>query len=485
MKSHSFPFRVLTFSILIVLILPALLKDGMFMDGLQYACVSKNLAHGQGTFWQPHLSNTWNKAGNPAFLEHPPLVFGIQSLFFRVFGDSRFTERIYSFLTALITALLIALIWRDAFRKEEKIRNSEWFPVLLWIITPICFWSYRNNMQENTMGIFTLAAVYFSLRSVDNGRRYLPDLLLAGIFTIAAVLSKGLPGLFPLAFMPVYKALNKDFTLRKMLLYCLILLAVVTAGFSLIFLNHGASESLRFWLFERVFSRIESEVTTSNRFDVIWRIFTELIPALIITGGLILFGKAKKQPPENNCRKQALLFIFLGLAGSLPMLFSLVQKGFYLVPAFPLFALGLAALSVPYLVRITDKSDTASAGFRSFRVITLVFLAGSLVYSALQVNKTCRDEEVLNDIYRFGSVIPEHSTAGINKTLYANWPLQLYLLRYYDINLDPSPGKNPEYFILEKNDALPAATGYKQEPLNTVRFDLYRLTDAALPATRD
>jgi len=478
LKSQNFPFRVLTFGIILILILPALLKDGMFMDGLQYACVSKNLAHGQGTFWQPHLSNTWNKEGNHAFLEHPPLVFGIQSLFFRALGDSRYTERIYSFLTALITAWLIAMIWRFVFRKEEKIRNSEWFPVLLWIITPVCFWSYRNNMQENTMGIFTLAAVYFSLRAVEKSRRYLPNLLLAGIFTVAAVLSKGLPGLFPLAFIPVYKALHKDFTLRKMLLYWLIFLAIVAAGFSLILLIPGASESLRFWLFERVFSRIESEVTTSNRFDVIWRIFTELIPALLIAGGLILTGKFRKYNPGNNYRKQALLFIIMGLAGSLPMLFTLVQKGFYLVPVFPLFTLGLAAISVPFMVHFTEKSDPASGSFRAFRLITLVFLAGILVFSAMQINKTCRDEEVLSDVYRLGSVIPEHSTAGINRTLYANWPLQLYLLRYYDINVDPSPVESPDYFILEKKDTLPAAAGYRREPLNTLKFDLYRLSAA-------
>ena len=33
------------------LVLPVLIMDGMFMDGVLYACVSKNLANGFGSMW--------------------------------------------------------------------------------------------------------------------------------------------------------------------------------------------------------------------------------------------------------------------------------------------------------------------------------------------------------------------------------------------------------------------------------------------------
>jgi hypothetical protein len=67
-----------------VLMLPNFLRQGMFVDGLMYATISNNLAQGIGSFWSPQLSQTVF----PAFHEHPPLVFGIESIFFRVLGDA-------------------------------------------------------------------------------------------------------------------------------------------------------------------------------------------------------------------------------------------------------------------------------------------------------------------------------------------------------------------------------------------------------------
>jgi 4-amino-4-deoxy-L-arabinose transferase-like glycosyltransferase len=92
------------------LILPVLIQDGFFMDGLLYTCVAKNQGNGIGSFWFPISDATWNVAGKTTFHEHPPLVFGIQSIFFEVLGNSMYVERFYSFLTACITALLIVAI---------------------------------------------------------------------------------------------------------------------------------------------------------------------------------------------------------------------------------------------------------------------------------------------------------------------------------------------------------------------------------------
>ena len=49
-------FYLLVVCLFLLVMLPSLLSDGMFMDGLLYAAIAKNLAHGLGTFWSPHLS---------------------------------------------------------------------------------------------------------------------------------------------------------------------------------------------------------------------------------------------------------------------------------------------------------------------------------------------------------------------------------------------------------------------------------------------
>src|SRR5690606_12591194 len=92
-------------------LLPALGMQGMFMDGMLYSVVAHNQANGFGDFWFPRFSAT-GLAGLKTFHEHPPLGFGLQALWFKVFGSADWVERAYSLLTAIMTAALIVGIWR-------------------------------------------------------------------------------------------------------------------------------------------------------------------------------------------------------------------------------------------------------------------------------------------------------------------------------------------------------------------------------------
>lgn len=121
------------------------------MDAMLYTSVSHNLSMGIGTFWFPQFS-LHNVAGLSSFHEQPPLVFGIQALYFKVLGDSMYVERFYTLLSMCITAFLIVLIWKEVFKDNIKLNAFAWMPILLWIIVPVCFWSYSNNMHEKHHG---------------------------------------------------------------------------------------------------------------------------------------------------------------------------------------------------------------------------------------------------------------------------------------------------------------------------------------------
>ena len=82
MNYKHLPFWIATLALFIGLIVSVLIQDGMFMDGMLYTNVAKNLGNGIGTFWNPISSETWMADGRATFHEHPPLVFGIQSVFF-------------------------------------------------------------------------------------------------------------------------------------------------------------------------------------------------------------------------------------------------------------------------------------------------------------------------------------------------------------------------------------------------------------------
>jgi len=89
-------------------LLPRLAHRGMFLDGLTYASIARNLAEGRGRFWEPSYTATIY----PVFHEHPPLGFWLESLYFRAFGDHWWVERLYCATAAVAIALLVARIWR-------------------------------------------------------------------------------------------------------------------------------------------------------------------------------------------------------------------------------------------------------------------------------------------------------------------------------------------------------------------------------------
>jgi len=104
----------------------------MFSDGIIYSAISNNLANGYGSFWYPHFT----KVAHIQFHEHPPLVFIIQSYFFKIFGDAFYTERIFSLFTAVLTAFGISRCWR-LFTDKTALKGYDWLPILLWISIPV------------------------------------------------------------------------------------------------------------------------------------------------------------------------------------------------------------------------------------------------------------------------------------------------------------------------------------------------------------
>ncbi len=201
MNTDNRTFWSFTVAIVGVLLIPTMVQEGMFLDGVTYSAISKNMAHGYGTFWNPHYTQILY----PDFHEHPPLVFIIQSFFFRVLGDGFLTERIFSFLSAVLTIVGIEKCWKLMIRDSE-LRVMGWLPVFLWITIPLVSWAYKNNILENLLSVFTTFAVYFILKSIIE-KRFI--FLLAGsVLVIFSFLSKGAVGLFsiaiPVIFLLVY-----------------------------------------------------------------------------------------------------------------------------------------------------------------------------------------------------------------------------------------------------------------------------------------
>ena len=471
--NKHFYFWVLSFSAIIGLILPILIQDGMFIDGVLYTSVGKNLANGIGSFWFLEFSQL-GFADNITFHEQPPLVFAIQSLFFKFLGDSIYVERVYSFITACFNAYLISILWKLITRDYGSLNKMAWLPVLLWIITPVCFWSFQNNVMENTMGIFTLSSIYFCYKALYTHKRTYLNLLFAGIFIFLASFSKGVPGLFPIVFFGIYWIVTQQLSFYKMLSFSLVIVFVPTIIYTLMLLDEEAYRSLSIYFSERLIGRIGSSPTVGNRFYTLYRLVSELLPALIITIILLVTYKIKyiNNKIDSSYNKKIILLIIIGLSGSLPLMLTMVQKGFYFSHSIPFFALGLSLLIAPGLLNFIDRINLNKIPFKTFKVFSIILLITTIIISLLQIGKTSRNNDLLDDIYQIGEIVPQYTMITIDKSMWNKWDMQCYFVRHFNISVDPN--NLHEYYLINKSITIPLPAEYVKMQVNLNEFELYR-----------
>jgi len=463
---QSLPFYLFAAGVFLLIVCQDIFSNGMFLDGLIYSTVSKNLADGIGTFWNPHFSSTFL----PDFHEHPPLAFGIQSLFFTVLGESRFIDKLYSLVTLLIVGLIILRIWKTLGYKYG------WFPLFIWLITPTVFWTSYNNLLENTLTIFTSLSILFYLKNQEN-RNYL-FLILSGFVLSLGFLTKGFVAFFPWTFPFLFWIFNKQKSFGKMLYDSAGILFFTLAPLLLLVLFFPAPRlSLHTYIDNQVINSIKNVVTVDSRFDIIKRLFDELIPAAGLCVLFLVLGWIRKSSlifvKENN--KKALMFIFLGLSGVLPIMISMKQSGFYILPTYPFFAIGFGILMHPLLNSIFINMNYRSKGFLFFKWIGYGIFFTGIILSVYFSNRYSRDMNKIKDTYSILPEITEGSIINITPDMFEDWSLHGYYGRFKNISLDPDLNNSRQFLLItNENYSDTLDRTYDMVRLNTTDYKLFK-----------
>jgi hypothetical protein len=471
---HLF-FWLLTISLMIVLTLPVLIRKGMFLDGIVYSAVSRNLSVSIGSFWFPYFDH-YNMVNLSSFHEHPPLVFGIESLFFNAFGDSLYVERFYVFLTMCCSAFLINLIWKEIFKEGSPLRKLGWLPVVIWISIPVCFWSFANNMCENTMGIFVLLSVWVMFKALPSRKNSFMFWILAGTCLMLAALCKGFPAFFPLSVPILYCVTTRKISFSKAALYTtLLFLGITVIGLGLYFYP-PSHQSLSIYLIKRAFLRINEQPNVDSRSFMLIRLFSELVPAFALTLSLFLMTRFLKIPSRFSDHKRvALFFMSLGLSGSLPFLLTSVQSGYYLVPALPFFGIGFAGFVSSIVLSLKDKIPVIV--HKTLLLLSGCLLMGVCIFSALQKNKFSRDERLLHDVEVIGKALPKYTCINCHFSTYQHYSFNSYLIRNFNISLNcvDFNKRNSDYFLTEKNSIPDTALNLQEMNLPMLDYTLYHV----------
>ncbi len=473
------PFWLITLSLIFILVVSQLVQDGMFMDGLLYVCVSKNLANGLGTFWHPHFSKTCMSV----FHEQPPLYFGLLALFYKVFGESLYVERFFCLVTLVITALYIHKIWKIVFRGDAMNIGNSWLPVLLWITIPVCFWSYSNLVEETVMSVFTIISIYYILKGLVLEKNQVLNILIGAFFVFLASLTKGFQGLFPCVAVSLYWIFNhRNFPFKKGVLFTLILVLLPAMLYALLLRNPVIYASYELYFKTRLIDAFNTKATvstTGNRFELLFRLFCELLPALVVSVFVFVFGKVKKVPVrKSSFLKFVVWFFVIGLSGSLPLMVTLEQREFYLTTSFPFFSIALAIFITPVVSAFQNKMEVSKKSFQVFYFSSCVFLAGSIMYCMLQLGGFSRDKILLKDIYTMNRIIPYGETISIPGDMWNDWSIRMYFNRYNYVSLEDVNVRQCHFYLARKNSVLaPVLANYDRVPLKTDVLELYELRE--------
>jgi hypothetical protein len=469
------PFVLLTFSLVLVLIVSQLIQDGMFMDGSLYVCVSHNLSQGIGTFWEPNYSKT----SMVIFREQPPLYFGLMSIFFKVFGSSMYVERFFGFCCLVVELFLMVCLWRSVIKEHTGARHS-WLPILFFIIIPVVFWSYANLVEETVMVIFATMAVLFLRYAIQEKEKMkqFALIVLAAIAIFLSTLTKGIQGSFPLVAVIIFWLFERKISFKKSILLSIVLIICFSGIYLMLFLiDDTIYLNLKLYLENRLSKAFVTNVhkTTDSHFYLLYRLISELIPLFVILFLMIIFvyKKQKNHKLSNTYLKTVNSFIFIGLSGTLPLMLTREQRGFYLLTALPFFALTLALVSYPYISFQITLWKKKIRLFTLFRLAAILMLLGSVIFTLLQINEYKRDKALLHDVYLFLPLLPKGSIVKLSDDLMDNWSIQNYLVRYKYISSDFFD-RNTKYLIKSKKyDFAFPLNNYQKIDLKTELFDLY------------
>lgn len=412
---------VVLIAILALLYIPQLFMQGMFVDGTLYGSVSRNFSVSSNLFI---LAETHDEYGR--FIGHPPLLFWLQGLLFKLFGDHFFVERIFCFCVFIFS--LIGLSKLMSFIGIKK--NHKWIGLVLFSVMPLSYWGQMQNLIEPLLSLFSLGSVYLLMK--DNQKPNWKFLGLATILFVAAIMCKGFVALFVLTAPFFSWIIFKSSFKRALLQYCFLLLGLFILIISL-YLYEPANDYFSQYFNEQFIKSLagKREVNPAGRFHLLVRLTSEVL-VIFIPALLVLFIRRKKLNSMSSTNKKWIVFMLcIGFSASLPILVSPKQMGFYLIPSIPYFILAASVMYVHLLrnINLFSKIKSTVNGVIGGGVFAIGISIAVFNFGSYQ-----RDAELLKAIDRYAANHPEMKFCNVTRPQMTN-AMIAYFQRRHGVSL--------------------------------------------------
>ena len=468
---------LLSTTLFMVSILMPLVRHGMFLDGVTYAAIAKNLSLNHGTLWQPYYSETLF----PVFYEHPPFAIFLESLCFRVLGEQCRVENLYSFFIIATQLSLIAWYW---LRKEKVSWHHFALLLLVWLLVPLNTRVFTNNMLEATLTLFTTAASLLLLCPAKNKWGDWFYLFGASIAMLLGYLSNGPTAFFPIA-IPMLLALVQKPTeglisgVKRSGQLLVMTLCILLVFYLLL---PAAWDNTQHYLQTQVMPSVTGErlpVHTNMKHAYVIYLYLRAagLVAVFAVICLVIAAKLQQRSIGQNL-KQAfsqpafLFFFYLSLIASLPVGVSHKQAFNYIAQCAPFIVLaGLYLCHKPCLIIMSHGSKSAGL----LRVLQDLSLAGFVMVMLLTISsgsKFNRDEALLKDLPILLPKLQQAAIVSTSQAVAEQWVSAAYFSRFSMISLEQS--ERQTYYLALKNESLPNAYQVVTLPLHYYTLGILR-----------
>lgn len=447
MNLSKYSVRLIVGCIILILYLPKIFSQGMFLDGIVYASISRNISLGIGNFFHPIYIPFRHFL--PHFSEHLPLSFYLQSLFFKVLGDHYWVENTYSIIILLLTVFTIRMECKNLL--VEKVGSSiQTIAIILFLSSPIVVWTYSNNMLEGTMLMFAILSNIYYVKGYREIR--LGYLILASFLLLLSFFSKGLTGLFPL-MTPIYLFLLDSKTNRKWIFS----ITGVVAPILMFWLLYVSSYSLKIlvdsYFNQQVLNTLvyHNAVNTASHFDILFFFCSEMSLVFGFFAFVFLLHRFLNLRFEFR-QKEAYLPALIGLTALLPLCISLRQHNYYLVPSMYYFILALtisfeSQLRTLHLLIIDNISQ-----LQRIKVVLFIMLSAAVLVGWRDCGGYRRDEKLIKEIESMGSKLPKGSSLSYSDRD-PDWKVLAYMNRLNRYSIQDQDSHSP-YRLYLSHDSI-------------------------------
>ena len=429
--------KLLYFTVLVLiglLYLPRMSDFGLFTDGSIYGTIAHNMAVGDGGFWSPIYHNFTEKKfqieHSAVFYEHPPLMFWLESWFFRFFGDGFYVENIYQTVILVLHIMTITYFFRSLTQKRYSI-FAAWPVLFLWYVVPTIMWSFAQNMIDNTLSLWGLWSIWAIF--VGSRKDHFLYAVLAGVLMGMAILTKGPLGLFPLVAFGLYW-LASQWTQAKGFRYPFFRAVYKTTalifGFIIVGVNVYIQPAgrtffanyLRQQVIPSVSGHREMSNTLVEHLSIIQDMMVQYAP--IYGAAILLWLYFRKNPtglpkPKNH-QRFALWILLVGISSSLPIALSAKSHSFYLISGIPYYALSVGIFWAEEINAVVQKFKLAKRGQKIWKALIISILSYSLIATVVDWGRYKRDRLQLEDIALLSQKIPRDTVVGLSPNI-KNW----------------------------------------------------------------